>query len=835
MEDKRILLKDLVYNNSKDFDVSEFKNPNRSYSAIYGWFWNAPVSKKETLKQIKEFSSQGVKKLYIIPQPQTFRPYGIPTLLEPNYLTYDYFKQIEYAITTAEKFGIEVWLYDEGGWPSGTACGKVVETNPKAAKSFVEVLSVNYKKGQSYIKSKNSVAAFIKDEKICDGYKFDNDCIVDEYVVNHKAHLRDSFVNLIDSKATETFLKVTHEEYEKNLSSKAKENVFAYFTDEPTLVGPFPYSLEFADKFRKETSINIEDYLPYFYEKAQTDKDLSEVYIKWYDFCSKEFCENFFKPCKEWINSHGYMFTGHLDKDDVPMGWQTGRSFNLMRALRYLDIPGVDVIWQQIYPGEESIIGIDPIRENKFFPRYASSVATQIGSNCSLAEVFGVYGAGLTFEKMRYVIGFLAVRGINVFNPLSLRYGERGFLMTGELPTFRKNQACMADLGCFNEYLDRLTYLCSLGNPKNNIALYFPQRDLYTLKNCEQVSKEFENIGFSMEKQGLSFDILDDDVLTNCDKNEIKKGKIKMGLACYDTVVMQSAKHVSKKAKESLEEFSKNGGKLILADSNNPFKIIPNVLFKCDYDGIREYTRVLDNGEITFVYNQDERDAKVDLSFKENGFKNAYEIDITDGKIYKIEGNEISKVIYSGETIALLLTNNEIDCIDTNERCENQTEIKKGWFYKRNKQCIIGEMEYEEVYFKDKYQKIQLGDWRKYVGGSYSGSCTYKNIFKKPETQSEYIVIDLGQVNYTCELFINSKFYGVKVMNPYCFKVPTRDLKENNRIEIRVFNTMANERAYTKVFEKWDKNMLTQYDEKQNIFDQESLPSGLFGPVIIKF
>ena len=37
-----------------------------------------------------------------------------------------------------------------------------------------------------------------------------------------------------------------------------------------------------------------------------------------------------------------------------------------------------------------------------------------------------------------------------------------------------------------------------------------------------------------MEKQGLSFDILDDDVLTNCDKNEIKKGnKTYIGYAYY--------------------------------------------------------------------------------------------------------------------------------------------------------------------------------------------------------------------------------------------------------------------------------------------------------------
>lgn len=45
--------------------------------------------------------------------------------LKSAYLSEEWFAAIGYAVDEAEKCGLEAWLYDEDGWPSGFAGGRV--------------------------------------------------------------------------------------------------------------------------------------------------------------------------------------------------------------------------------------------------------------------------------------------------------------------------------------------------------------------------------------------------------------------------------------------------------------------------------------------------------------------------------------------------------------------------------------------------------------------------------------------------------------------------------------------------------------------------------------
>ena len=116
------------------FSIERFVEPGKKYAPIYSWVWNGPVSKEETDKQLDEFVRLGVKAFYIIPEPKTFRPFRIPALMEPDYLTEPYFEAYKYALEHAFAKGMLAWIYDEGGWPSGGACGKVLLAHPEYAR-----------------------------------------------------------------------------------------------------------------------------------------------------------------------------------------------------------------------------------------------------------------------------------------------------------------------------------------------------------------------------------------------------------------------------------------------------------------------------------------------------------------------------------------------------------------------------------------------------------------------------------------------------------------------------------------------------------------------------
>jgi hypothetical protein len=118
------------------------------------------------------------------------------------------------------------------------------------------------------------------------------------------------------------------------------------------------------------------------------------------------------------------------------------------------------------------------------------------------------------------------------------------------------------------------------------------------------------------------------------------------------------------------------------------------------------------------------------------------------------------------------------------------------------------------------------------VGIEFSGSGIYETSFKKPKSPA---VLDLGDVRYTCEVFINGKSLGVKIMPPYRYELPEDLIKDENKLEIRVTNTPGNQYQFTKSFDKWGKWQLTPYHERQLLFDRDTLDSGLFGPVRMYF
>lgn len=105
--------------------MENISDPPSRYSVCYVWAWNAPVTREETEEQIRKMLKAGIRSFCIVPLPKEFRPTSMKTNLEPDYLSEEYFKAVKHAVDFAAQQEMTVWLYDEGGWPSGGACRRV--------------------------------------------------------------------------------------------------------------------------------------------------------------------------------------------------------------------------------------------------------------------------------------------------------------------------------------------------------------------------------------------------------------------------------------------------------------------------------------------------------------------------------------------------------------------------------------------------------------------------------------------------------------------------------------------------------------------------------------
>ena len=115
-----------------------------------------------------------------------------------------------------------------------------------------------------------------------------------------------------------------------------------------------------------------------------------------------------------------------------------------------------------------------------------------------------------------------------------------------------------------------------------------------------------------------------------------------------------------------------------------------------------------------------------------------------------------------------------------------------------------------------------LGDWRDVVGNGFTGTCVYEAKFDAP---GGTFTLDLGDVRYAAEVFVDGAPVGVRVMPPYRFEA-TAAAGEH---------TLGNEYSSTKSLTKWQSWQTGPYPEKTKHFDPDTFPSGLFGPVKVRF
>ncbi len=110
---------------------------------------------------------------------------------------------------------------------------------------------------------------------------------------------------------------------------------------------------------------------------------------------------------------------------------------------------------------------------------------------------------------------------------------------------------------------------------------------------------------------------------------------------------------------------------------------------------------------------------------------------------------------------------------------------------------------------------ITLGDWSEIDGlKAYSGGALYrKTIAISPDHLKNKLEIDLGDLVSSAELFVNGKSAGIRLSPPWKFDITPFAGSGENKIEVMVYNTLANN--YTTI--------PTRYKGSEK--------SGLIGPV----
>ena len=766
-----------------------FQDPPAHLSPGYFWIINDEMDVDVMVSQLEEMADKGVRSVCLHPYPKEFR---WNSNMSPAYLSEEYHAIIKKVAGAAHRLGMKWYLYDEGGWPSGGACGQVWSKDPERFnRTWAEL-------------DENGEVQIVK--------------------VPEAPESRAPVPDVLVPGATEMFLRLTHERYAEYLEPYFGSSVRFTFTDEPTMSlcspGRLGWTADLPQEFLRRKGYDLMPWVPALIrEQLMPGSKAADVAWDYREVMADLFEERFLLPVRNWCRKHKLLSGGHFGGEDEWLRYHRMGFGNILQSLRALDFPGVDVIWRQIYPGER----LHP------FPKLASGAAHQNGDRQVLGELFSIYGAGQQPDAMRYLLDFMLVCGVNTFvlsgMSLTVRDGRMGMVSFGPVdplwPYFRE----------FHDYAAKMSALMCQGESCADTALFLDLRAFllggrineYAVARAEKCSD------FLLEKQ-CDFDYIDDRLLVSA---ELKDGSLTVGKAKYSRLVLPGKCLFSPAGEKKMAELRAAGFPVF--DGSDPAALSPLIALDHPEPALRVTKRDLGDNEYGyFIFNTSDRKLEVRITLPETapaaaaepGSGQWFAVPSSGGTFpWTFQPREARYFLSGGhiETRPLPPSPGKTVC-----------ELTGQWTLRPLWKRFPGQHEYETVTCDEPARPAKPGDWQELLGESFSGEAVYSLDFTCPAPEKAAF-LDLGKVCYAARVKLNGKDVGARMMSPFIFPVGGILRKSGNHLEITVTNTLANAINDPKVQEHWNAVFpRTMYTPLQRSFEQESLCSGLLGPVILR-
>ncbi|MDD4870086.1 MAG: glycosyl hydrolase [Kiritimatiellae bacterium] len=840
---------------SGKFEFDLFNNPDSFYRPAYFWCWNYSITREIISKQLADMNVHGARSVCLHPLPKAFRPNTMFTLMEPDYMTPAYLDMYRYAVEQCQKLNMKMYLYDEGGWPSGACLGQVVEQNPELIYKQLARQLLTPKKGSTFSIPDSCLSAFLyqgdaKIRQLAPGttgtINIDNARIMLFDVKKGNTWWPYQYPDLLNPKSTQEFLRLTHEKYKNTVGAYFGNTIKITFTDEAQAANP-GWTDDIVTDFRDKYGYDLRNELPSIFEgDSEHDRKVRIDYFNWW---SQRNADAYYGQIQEWCHRNNLLSSGHLNGEDATVFARKYGYGHPLRCLRRMDVPGVDVIWRQLWPGGN----------NHHFPKYASTVAHQGGKPWVLSESCAVYGSGLTPEQMKWVSDYQYVRGVNLLVISNYPQSTRDYFLGGCRPLFGPGHPFWRYLGHYHDYIGRLSYLLSLGSPCIKTALYYPIKDIWAGgSELDAVCSSNDELARVLLENQCDFDFIDDDVLEN-NSTKIVEQHLEVGPMRYDLVCVSRNAYMSDKSISKLEQFINAGGKVLWVDSavggqkprgitkttvsQLPSLLTPTVALKSPNTNIRVCKRVLANGAVYFVTNEDARETSCTMQFNES--RPIVQFDPETGKCWvpsralkTSKGWEISiDLKFAGSCVFIFTDDFLSPTPEPAIPARVLQTISDGWSCRKTTGFMIGDhdMEVHDLP-REQLVNITLGDWRQVIGNIYSGDVEYIVKFNcTTDAAKNARVLNLGDVRYVCQAWLNEEPLGKKLWQPFLYDIRGKIRNGNNILKVIVTNTLANQYTNTKALEKWPAKKLGPYHSRTLGFEKDTVASGLFGPVTIEY
>ena len=376
---------------------------------------------------------------------------------------------------------------------------------------------------------------------------------------------------------------------------------------------PIGWATDFAEEFKVRKGYDIMPLAKELFEKKydRFDERIMRLRIDYYEVMGDLFVERFMMPLRDWCHAHGMLSSGHLNGEDVPEGSNRYGHGPLLKALRTMDVPGVDVIWRQLYPETAAGRG-----RQVPFPRYAASAAHQNGTTKVLSESCGIYGDSMSPDEMKWLVDYQMVRGVNMFV-----FGYYAMSYAGQwMNLFEPHSGPVAPYWDFQrpyfDYITRTSAMLAAGRPVTEIAVFYDERGFRAGGvEAETAGERHYAVARILDQMNCEYEFVDEEQIAG---STVSDGRMEIGAMRYSTIVVPTSKWMRDSAKAKLEAFRIAGGQVLAADELS--KVRPTLKVGGPHASlIRVAKRRCGDETLYFLVNESPWKRSVDLCFDEQG------------------------------------------------------------------------------------------------------------------------------------------------------------------------------------------------------------------------
>ena|GEM_PF-1004218 len=545
----------------------------RSFGAVPFWFWNGEQVEDELASQMQFGAAWGLRGFAIHGR------YGNQT----EYLSERWFALVRFCCEKAIELGLEIWIYDEDGYPSGTVGDRIPTMRPDYRQQYLWFECTTALQARV---GANTVRVFSLDDP---SEPLDLAVLPDDArVLAFSIRYWDRYIDTLNPEVVETFISMTHDRYEQELGEYFGNPITHFYTDDVGfhhLHQGLAYTGSLEQIFSQTYGYSLLDHLPALVLDLPGCEKIRMDYRR---LVTNLFCSTFQERLYNWCEARGLKATGHLFNDEGDIGKIVNSVGSTMQFYAREHLPGIDDFFMRMPDGAyahklRNANGVIPITLYK----QVSSVANQLkGGHCS-AEVLTYLGWGVSLVEQQLLLNLAHLLGINVFSQHAFYYTVGGIAKRDCPPSYFFQQPYWDLTSAFQAKLARSTRLLTRGTYKADVLIMHPISSAWVLHNGSDIRRDFTipadtvdlspksstgieledvfaSISLKLLQNRISFEYGDEEILLEW--AFVSNGYLQVGDMRYKTVLVPPVVNLYESTVKLLQEFSLAGGDLIFID-----------------------------------------------------------------------------------------------------------------------------------------------------------------------------------------------------------------------------------------------------------------------------